>query len=144
MEVITTTETTPGPDAHLQEAATRRADATRVIGPVTDALDLIPSLCAGSRRLRRWLARTCTHLRNLTPAARATPTTHSDGEPDALCYLRDELHPACPGSSPPDLPLTCRMIKGLALQLHCGCTVIALGRIAMPVNCNYGRIQVAL
>ena len=89
--MITTTETTPNPNADLQEAATRHTDATRVIRPITDALDLIPNLCGEIRHLRRWIATTRSDLHNLTAAARATLTAQSDSEPDALYYLRDEL-----------------------------------------------------
>jgi hypothetical protein len=44
--VVNTPDTTRHSDAHLQEAATHHDDAIRVIRPITDALNVIPALCA--------------------------------------------------------------------------------------------------
>jgi hypothetical protein len=78
-------------DDDLQEATTHHESALAVISPITDALNLIPSLCGEIRHLRRRLAITLNDLRNLIAAARATLNAHADGEPDPFYYLRDEL-----------------------------------------------------
>jgi hypothetical protein len=44
--VVNTPDTTHHSDADLQEAATHHDDAIRVIRPITDALNVIPALCA--------------------------------------------------------------------------------------------------
>ena len=79
------------PDADLQEATTHHYDALRVIRPITDALSIIPPLCAEIRQLRRRLAATLNDWHDLIAAAKATLGAHADGEPDPFYYLRDEL-----------------------------------------------------
>jgi ABC-type transporter Mla subunit MlaD len=67
------------------------------------ALADTPALFAEITRLRAELADARLDRANLLAAARAVITAHSDGEPDPLTYLRDELAargqlPADPGS----------------------------------------------
>jgi hypothetical protein len=78
-------------DADLQEATTHHDDALAVIRPVTDALNLIPSLAGEIRHLRRRLADSLFNLSDLIAAGMATLGANADGEPDPLYYLRDEL-----------------------------------------------------
>jgi hypothetical protein len=52
----------------------------------------IPALTAEITRLRADLADARLDRANLAAAALAAITAHHDGEPDPLCYLRDELH----------------------------------------------------
>jgi hypothetical protein len=99
-EVITTTEPTEYPDADLQEAVSRHNHAASAMRKLTEALDTIPRLCAEIGRLRGRLASVLTDLRNLVAAGLATLSAHADGEPDALYYLRDELH--AQGQLPPE------------------------------------------
>ena len=89
--MIITTEPPGYPDADLQEVAGQHEAATSAMNKLAAVLDTIPRLCAEIGRLRAGLARTLTDLHNLIAAARATLGAHSDGEPDALYYLRDEL-----------------------------------------------------
>jgi hypothetical protein len=63
------------------------------------ALADTPSLAAEITRLRANLAGVRLDRANLAAAALAAIAAHYDGEPDPLCYLRDELraqghHPA--------------------------------------------------
>lgn len=51
----------------------------------------IPPLTAEIKRLRTDLAGARLDRANLAAAALAAVAAHSDGEPDPLCYLRDEL-----------------------------------------------------
>jgi hypothetical protein len=99
-EVITTTEPTQYPDADLQEVVSQHSQATSAMGKLAAALDMIPRLCAEIGRLRARLASVLSDLHNLVAAGRATLSAHADGEPDALYYLRDELH--AQGQLPPD------------------------------------------
>jgi hypothetical protein len=55
------------------------------------ALADTPALTDEITRLRADLARTRLHGANLAAAALAAIAAHDDGEPDPLCYLRDEL-----------------------------------------------------
>jgi hypothetical protein len=89
--VVNTTDTTHYSDADLQEATTRHDDALSVIRPITNALSIIPPLCAEIRQLRRRLAATLNDWHDLIAAAKATLGAHADGEPDPFYYLRDEL-----------------------------------------------------
>ena len=50
-----------------------------------------PALAAEISRLRADLADARLDRANLAAAALATIAAHHDGEPDPLCYLRDEL-----------------------------------------------------
>jgi hypothetical protein len=99
-EVITTTEPTDYPDADLQEAVSQHSHAASAMRKLATALDTIPRLCAEIGRLRARLASVLTDLHNLVAAGRATLSAHSDGERDALYYLRDELQ--AQGQLPPD------------------------------------------
>ena len=90
-EVIITTEPNGHPDADLQQVARQHDQADSALRILAAALATIPRLCAEIGRLRARLARTLTDLHNLIAAARATLGAHSDGEPDALYYLRDEF-----------------------------------------------------
>jgi len=78
-------------DTNLQEVASRHDTAAAVIDKLGRALDTIPLLSAELTRLRRRLTTTLTDLNNLTAAAKATLSAHTDGEEDPLYYLRDEL-----------------------------------------------------
>lgn len=78
-------------DADLQEATTRHDSANAIIRPITDALNLVPSLCAEIRYLRRRLASTLHDLQDLIAAGKATLSAYADGESDPLYYLRDQL-----------------------------------------------------
>ena len=51
----------------------------------------IPALAAEVTQLRTSLANARLDRANLAAAALAAITAHHDGEPDQLCYLRDEL-----------------------------------------------------
>jgi hypothetical protein len=51
----------------------------------------IPALAAEITRLRADLAHARLDLANLAAAALASIAAHDEGEPDPLCYLRDEL-----------------------------------------------------
>lgn len=91
--MVNTTEPI-NPDADLLEVATRHDNAIAAMGLVLTSLDTIPVLSAEVRRLRARLASTQPYdanLSNLIAAARATLSADSDGEPDPLFYLRDEL-----------------------------------------------------
>jgi hypothetical protein len=90
-EVIITTEPTNHPDADLQEVTSQYDHAVSVMRRLARTLDTIPRLCAEIGRLRVRLADALNDLHNLIAAARATLGAHSDGEPDPLYYLRDEL-----------------------------------------------------
>jgi ABC-type transporter Mla subunit MlaD len=98
--VVTTTEPVNYPDTDLQEVTNRHDSATAAMTKLAKALDTIPLLCAEINRLRRRLASTLRDLHNLLAAARATLSAHTDSEPDALYYLRDELQ--AQGHLPPD------------------------------------------
>jgi hypothetical protein len=89
--VIITTEPQHYPDADLQEVASRHDSAASALGKFARALDTIPLLSAEIGRLRVRLTRTLTDLHNLVAAARATLGADTDGEPDSLYSLRDEL-----------------------------------------------------
>lgn len=89
--MVNTPDTTHHSDADLQEAVTHHDDALRVIRPITDALNIIPALCAEIRQFRQRLAATLTDLHDLIGAGKATLSAHADGEPDPFYYLRDEL-----------------------------------------------------
>jgi hypothetical protein len=89
--VVNTPDTTRHSDAHLQEAATHHDDAFRVIRPITDAINIIPTLCGEIRHLRQRLAATLTDLYDLIAAAKAALGAHADGESDPFYYLHDEL-----------------------------------------------------
>jgi ABC-type transporter Mla subunit MlaD len=89
--VIITTEPKHYPDADIQEVASRHDSAASAMGKLARALDTIPPLSAEIGRLRVRLARTLTDLHNLVAAGRAALGANSDGEPDPLYYLRDEL-----------------------------------------------------
>jgi hypothetical protein len=89
--VVNTPDPTHHSDADLQEATTHHDDALRVIRPITDALNIIPPLCAEIRQLRRRLAATLNDWHDLIAAAKATLSAHADGESDPFYYLRDEL-----------------------------------------------------
>jgi hypothetical protein len=99
-EVITTTEPTNYPDADLQEVVSQHSHAASAMRKLAGALDTIPRLCAEIAWLRARLASVVTDLHNLIAAGRATLSAHADGEPDALYYLRDELH--AQGQLPPN------------------------------------------
>jgi hypothetical protein len=90
-EVVTTTEPANHPDTDLQEVANRHDSATAAMAKLARALDTIPLLCTEINRLRHRLADTLKDLHNLLAAARATLSANTDGEPDPLYYLRDEL-----------------------------------------------------
>jgi hypothetical protein len=51
----------------------------------------IPALAAEIARLRKDLAGARLYRANLAAAALAAVAAHNEGEPDPLCYLRDEL-----------------------------------------------------
>jgi hypothetical protein len=89
--VVNTPDTAHHSDADLQEAVTHHDDALRVIRSITDALNIIPALCAEIRQLRQRLAATLTDLYDLIAAAKATLSAQADGELDPFYYLRDEL-----------------------------------------------------
>jgi hypothetical protein len=116
-EVITTTDSTRPPIVDLQEAATRNRTARHIVAGFSTAAPTLaeiwrqleaaladtPTLSAEITRLRAELAGTRLDRANLLAAARAVITAHSDGEPDPLSYLREELQtrgqlPANPGS----------------------------------------------
>jgi hypothetical protein len=98
--VIITTEPTDYPDADLQEVVSQHSQAASAMRKLAGALDTIPRLCAEVGRLRTRLASVLTDLHNRVAAGRATLSAHADGEPDALYYLRDELHTQ--GQLPPN------------------------------------------
>jgi ABC-type transporter Mla subunit MlaD len=98
--VVTTTEPANYSDTDLQEVINRHDSATTAMTKLARALDAIPLLCAEINRLRRHLASTLKDLHNLLAAARATLSANTDGEPDALYYLRDELQ--AQGQLPPE------------------------------------------
>jgi hypothetical protein len=117
--VITTTDHTPHPIVDLQEATDRNHAARRIIAGFSAALPTLaeiwqqleaaladtPALAAEITRLRADLAGTRLDRANLLAAARAVISAYLDGEPDPLCYLRDELAargqlPPHPGSRP--------------------------------------------
>ena len=98
--MIITTEPTHYPDADLEEAVRQHDQAASAVRRLAAALEAIPRLCAEISRLRARLARTLTDLHNLIAAARATLGAHTDDEPDALYYLRDELD--AQGQLPPE------------------------------------------
>jgi hypothetical protein len=87
----------------LQEVATRHQiaqDLTEGLAAehpediwqhVLTAFADIPALTAEITRLRADLADTRLDRANLAAAALAAITAHDEGEPDPLCYLRDEL-----------------------------------------------------
>jgi hypothetical protein len=56
-----------------------------------DAFNDVPPLAAEVTRLSAELKDTRLDRANLLAAARATIAAYHDGEPDPLCYLRDEL-----------------------------------------------------
>lgn len=91
------------PPADLQ-AVTRRHSTARHAADVLAArhpagiwqhllavLDDVPSLAAEVTRLRTDLTGVRLDRANLAAAALAAIAAHHDGEPDPLCYLRDEL-----------------------------------------------------
>jgi hypothetical protein len=56
-----------------------------------DSLTDIPALTTEITRIRGELAHKRLNHANLAAAALATIAAHDDGDPDPLCYLRDEL-----------------------------------------------------
>jgi hypothetical protein len=92
----------PVPD-DLQEVTTRHHIArdlttglaseypTDIWQHLLDSLADIPALTAEITRLRADLAHARLDRANLAAAALATIAAHDDGDPDPLCYLRDEL-----------------------------------------------------
>jgi hypothetical protein len=100
--VINTPDTTQQSDTDLREAITHHDSALAIIRPVTDALNLIPSLAGEIRHLRRRLASTLLDQQDLIAAGQATLGAHADGEPDPFYYLRDQLQAlGYPESAPP-------------------------------------------
>jgi hypothetical protein len=93
------------PPDDLPEVATRNRTARHIVAGFSAAfptladiwqyLDIAladsPALSAEMTRMRAELARARLDLANLAAAALATLAAHSDGEPDPLSYLRDEL-----------------------------------------------------
>jgi hypothetical protein len=80
---------------HLARDLTETAAAEHPDGIWQDLLTAfgdIPALTTEISRLRRDLAGARLDRANLAAAALAAVTAHGDGEPDPLCYLRDELH----------------------------------------------------
>jgi hypothetical protein len=75
---------------HLVEALSAEFPAG-VWRDLATALADTPALAAEIARLRAELADARLDLANLAAAALATLMAHRDGEPDPLCYLRDEL-----------------------------------------------------
>lgn len=87
----------------LPEVATRHRTARHLADGLADqlpadiwsylaaALADTPALSAEISNLRAQLAGARLDRANLAAAALATIAAHHDGEPDPLCYLRDEL-----------------------------------------------------
>jgi ABC-type transporter Mla subunit MlaD len=92
-------------DEFLQEANNRSQAARRIIAGFSRATPVladvwqrvdrvladVPVLTALITRLRSELGRVRLEWANLAAAGRASVTAYRDGEPDPLCYLRDEL-----------------------------------------------------
>lgn len=102
----------PDTTTDFQEIASRNETAQQIIAgfaidmPIMaevwrhlqHALDDIPVLIAEIGRLSPGLGQARIDRANLLAAARATLAAQSDGEPDPLFYLRDELAAQNPGS----------------------------------------------
>ena len=103
---VTLTHRSPHPSPDVQEARHRHAEASvlarshplvrALLGSasgriVAQALDMIPALCDEIDLLNAAMAIIRRRYHNLVAAARATLAAATDGEPDPLYYLRDEL-----------------------------------------------------
>lgn len=75
---------------HLTEGLTEQLPAD-IWSYLAAALADTPALSAEISHLRAELAGVRLDRANLAAAALATIAAHHDGEPDPLCYLRDEL-----------------------------------------------------
>src|ERR1039457_1691930 len=95
----------PYSSTDLQEVSTRNDHARRIVAGFASAMPAIAdiwrdiagalsdtsALSADITRLSAELHDTRLDRANLLPAMRAALAAHADGEPDPMCYLRDEL-----------------------------------------------------
>jgi hypothetical protein len=97
--------TPPRVNIDLEEVTTRNDAARHIVAgfatamptlaeiwrSLEDAFNDVPALAAEITRLSGELRDTRLDRANLLAAARATIAAYHEGEPDPLCYLRDEL-----------------------------------------------------
>jgi hypothetical protein len=105
----------PNTTTDLQEITARNQTARQIITGfaiemptmveiwhhLQNALHDTPVLVAETGRLSAELAQARRDRANILAAAQATIAAHADGEPDPLCYLRDELDAQNAGSRSP-------------------------------------------
>lgn len=97
--------TLPYSSTDLQEVSTRNDHARRIVAGFASAMPAIAdvwreiagalndtaALSAEITRLSAEVRNTRLDRANLLAAMRAALAAHADGEPDPMCYLRDEL-----------------------------------------------------